>query len=532
MPRIKEILQRYSDAKGIRSQSDDLRMEAGRYVWPTFQDMFQPTETAGQQRRLNIFDSTAIDACLRMTSGIFSFLMPVGAKWHEFKSSTAEENEVAEIQEWLSKASAATHSEIWKSNFQREMFMTIRSLGTFGTGAISVEKDKITKEIIFRNYHIADIFFEENVRGQVDVVFRRMYYTVRQAVQEFGLENLSKKLQDKFNKGKFSEKFEFVHAVYPREDYDPTKIDAQGKRFEGKYIEIDTKKLVQKDAFVLNPYFIGRFTKAPNELMGRSPATEFLPEIKMLNQMRKTFIEQAEYEANPAMLIEDDCVIGQPSTGAGDNIYIRPGAQVPTPWQKGTSSALTAEIINDQRQIIRDGFFNDLFSALAQFRNMTATEVVERVEEKMVLLAPIISALQKELFDPIITRVLELINDGKRLVSPPQDIDIDVVYQGRLALAMSNMQTNAIEITLAKWTPYAELGVMENVDLDKSFRRSWINSGSPAEDLRPIGEVKAERLERQRQAEAAQLAEVGETASKAIRNVSGEEEQALLESLA
>ncbi|GAG46157.1 unnamed protein product, partial [marine sediment metagenome] len=41
MPRIQEILQRYSDAKGIRSKSDDLRMEAGRYVWPTFQDMFQ-----------------------------------------------------------------------------------------------------------------------------------------------------------------------------------------------------------------------------------------------------------------------------------------------------------------------------------------------------------------------------------------------------------------------------------------------------------------------------------------------------------
>lgn len=531
MPRITEILERYSDAKGIRSQSDDLRMEAGRYVWPTFQDMFQPTETAGQQRRLNIYDSTAINACLRMTSGIFSFLMPVGATWHSFKSSIAKENEIPSVQEWLSKAAAATHSEIWRSNFQREMFMTIRSLGTFGTGAISVEKDKITKEIIFRNYHIADIFFEENVRGQIDVVFRRLYYTVRQAVQEFGIENLSKKLRDEFKEGHFSKKFEFVHAVYPRDDYNPTKIDAQGKRFEGQYIEIDSKKQVQKDAFELNPYFIGRFTKAPNELMGRSPATEFLPEIKMLNQMRKTFIEQAEYEANPAMLIEDDCVIGQPSTQAGANIYIRPGAPVPTPWKKGTSTVLTADVIADQRQIIRDGFFNDLFSALAQFRNMTATEVVERVEEKMILLAPIISALQKELFDPVITRVLELIADGKRLVSPPQDIDIDVVYQGRLALAMSNMQTNAIEITLAKWTPYAELGVLENIDADSAFRRSWINAGAPAEDLVPIEKVKADRLERLRKQEIAQLAEVAETGSKAIRNVSGAEEQALLEQL-
>jgi hypothetical protein len=506
-------------------------MEAGRYTWPTFQDMFQPTVTAGQQRRLNIYDSTAITACLRMTSGIFSYLMPVGAKWFEFKSSDVAENEIAEVQEWLSKATSATHSEIWKSNFQREMFMTIRSLSCFGTGAISVEKDKQTKEIVFRNYHIADIFFEENIRGQVDVVFRRMYYTVRQAVQEFGYDNLSKKLKKEYDDGHFSKKFEFVHAVYPREDYNPNKIDSQGKKFEGQYIEIDTKKQVQKDAFELNPYFVGRFTKAPNELMGRSPATELLPEIKMLNAMRKTFIEQAEYEANPAMLIEDDCVIGQPATGAGKNIYIRPGAAVPTPWKKGTSSALTAEVIRDQRAIVTDGFFNDLFSALAQFRNMTATEVVERVEEKMVLLAPIISGLQKELFDPIITRVLDLIADGKRVLSPPQDIDIDVVYQGRLALAMSNMQTNAIEVSLAKWAPYAELGVMDNFDTDSASRRSWLNSGAPAEDLVPVEVRDARRKEAKDRQEAAENAQIGETASKAIKNVSGAEEQALLEQL-
>ncbi|GAF89761.1 unnamed protein product, partial [marine sediment metagenome] len=279
----------------------------------------------------------------------------------------------------------------------------------------------------------------------------------------------------------------------------------------------------------LNPYFIGRFTKAPNELMGRSPATEYLPEIKMLNKMRKTFIEQAEYEANPAMLIEDDCVIGQPATGAGDNIYIRPGAPIPTPWKKGTSSALTAEVIADQRQIIRDGFFNDLFDALADRRNMTATEVDSRRETKMVLLAPIISALQKELFDPIITRTLDLIADGKKLISPPQDIDVDVVYQGRLALAMSNMQTNAIEITLAKMAPYEPLGVFDNYDMDKSARDAWINAGAPAENLVPVDLRDARRAERKQKQDAADAAEIGETASKAIRNVSGAEEQALLE---
>jgi len=133
-------------------------------------------------------------------------------------------------------------------------------------------------------------------------------------------------------------------------------------------------------------------------------------------------------------------------------------------------------------------------------------------------------SLAKEIFSPLIIRVLDLLmkttKENKRIPDPPDDFDYDIVYQGRLALAMSNVQANAQEVTLAKWQPYQEITpVLENVDIDKAFRTSWISSGAPAENLTDYDEMIKAREKRQQLEEAAAQAETAESASKAYRNV-------------
>jgi len=198
--------------------------------------------------------------------------------------------------------------------------------------------------------------------------------------------------------------------------------------------------------------------------------------------MKRTFIEQSEKQANPPLMMEDDGVVGQPVTSPGGILHVRAGALEPKFLQTGVDTRLNAENIAQQQQLVREGCFSDLFQALANKRNMTATEVVERIEEKIVLIAPAITALQKETFSPLIMRVLDLLIKSGQIPTPPVKFDMNVVYHGRLAMAMSNMQANAMEAVMAKWSPYMEITpVLENVDLDKAFRKSWISEGAPAE---------------------------------------------------
>ena len=516
---LDDILERYGAAVSRRTKYNGIMQEAGQYSWPNAQDMVRnANQPEGQLRTTDLYDSTAVMSAYRMTSGIFTYLMPVGAKWFEFVAQAYEMNQDKKMQEWMSIATALTHKEIWRSNFQREMFVTIRSMIVFGTGVISVKK--VGKEIVFTSHHIGHMFFDDNSKGEIDTVYRQIFYTVRQAVQEFGKSKLSKTVLKALNAGKLNDKHEYVHVCAPNADFDKSRIGSNVKRVKSIYICIPDKQIVKEGGFDELPYLVARFSMVPGEIMGRGPSIEYLPEIKMLNRMKRTFIESAEKACNPPLIAEDDGVVGQPVTSAQGMIYIRSGAMVPTPLQTGTNVGLNAELILQQQEMVKEGFFYNDFQALAQHVNMTATEVVERVEEKIVHIAPAITSLQKEIFSPLITRVLNLLIGTKRVPEPPTSFDYDIVYLGRLALAMSNIQTNAIEATLAKWAPYAQMApVLDNVEFDYSFRTSWLNAGAPAEGLKDEDKMNEEREEIKQLQMADAQAQIADTASKAFRNV-------------
>ncbi len=519
---VDEVLERYSETKTRKQITDHDRQEAGKYVWPAAQDQVRNAISNDTQvRTVDKYDDTAVRSAYRMTSGIFTYLMPAGSFWHGFKAQDYELNQQPEYQKWMSIAATQTHAELMRSNFQREMFLTIRSMIVFGTGVISVEL--IDGDIIFKSHHIGFMFFDDNNRGEIDTVYRQIFYTVRQAAQEFGINKLSKSVAKAFKAKKFTEKHEYVHVCAPNKDFDGRMGSHKVRSF---YICIPDKVVVKEDpGFKHLPYLIARFARTPGGIMGYGPAIEYIEDIRMLNRMARSHIEAAEIANNPPMIVEDDGVVGQPVTGPHGMIYIRSGAQFPQPYISGVNVQGNAEGIRDQREIVRMGFFNDLFEPMGEHKNMTATEVDARIEELIVLVTPAVVSLANEIFSPMLVRILDLLmkttKRGKRIPQPPASFDYDVVYQGRLALAMSNVQSNAQEAVLAKWVPYQEITpVLENVDIDRAFRTSWISAGAPAENLTNYDEMIAARQERKQLEELAAQAEVAETGSKAFKNVS------------
>lgn len=523
MSTVEQKIDRYDKAKAIRAESMAVLEEIGHFVWPASQDMDTVVNRPeGEVRTQPVYTSTARTAAQRLASGIFSFLMPVGVQWFQFVPQDAEDKDDTDVITWLAVASQAVQSEIWRSNFVREMFTTIRSMAVFGMGCISVEMDKITKNVFFKSYHYGDIFYEVNNKGVIDVVFRRIRYTTRQAVMEFGHDNVSKKIQGEFKDGKLNEKHEFVHVVTPQDDRDPEKIDIKGKKFIGTFIEIEEKKQVGEDGFDSMPYLVGRLDVAPNEIIGRSPSFDLLPEIRMLNDMRLTFQEGSEYAIHPALMVWDDSVLGQPVTSPGGILNLRPDSPEPKPLNTGFNAALSMDSIKEQERTIKDGYFNDLFDALEDLRNMTATEADIRQQSKLVILAPIVNGLQKELFDPLLVRVFELMiteATKKAVPPPPKDFDYDVVYQGRLAVAMATLQANATEGFLAKWSVYQEqFPVFDNVNIDDAFRRSGLSSGVPGDLFTTEDERKAIRDTRAAKENQIQAAETAATVAKGYKD--------------
>ena len=518
---VAAILDRYDKAMSRKRESDSLRQDAGYYAWPDAWRQVQNVEQSeGQQNTLQLYDSTALTAAFTLTSGLFSFLMPAGSFWFGFTPQDPKLEKDPAILKWTSMAASAVHKEIWRSNFQREMFMTIRSMVVFGTGIISVEL--IGKDLVFQSHHIGFMAFNDNNRGEVDTVYRQIFYTTRQAVQEFGKGIKSKTVQKFIKAKKWDEKFEFVHVTAPNKDFDSTKIGATNKKVKSLYIMIKDKSIVKEGGFDELPYLVARFSLVPGEIMGKGPTIELLPEIKMLNRMKKSFIEGVEKAVNPPLMVEDDGVVGQPVTEPHGMIYIRAGAKFPEPLNTGMDVRVNAEVIRDQQKVVTDGHFNNRFNTLENKQNMTAFEVGIRKEDDLTIVSPQVTPLQKETLDPLLSRSLNLLVKAKRIPEPPQTFDFDIAYQGRLSLAMASVQSNAMEATLAKWQPYAEVSpVYENMKWDEGFRKSWLASGAPADVLTDFDEMMEKRVENAELEKAAAQAQVAESASKAFKNVSG-----------
>lgn len=518
---IAQVLQRYDKAKTRKQESDHIRMEAGYYAWPNaWRQVMNVEQSEGTQNTLDLYDSTALNAAFTLTSALFSFLMPAGSFWFGFTAQDPKLNEDQNLLTWMSMASSATHKEIWRSNFQREMFMTIRSMVVFGTGVISVEL--IGKDLVFQSHHVGFMSFDENNRGEIDTVYRQIFYTTRQAVQEFGKDINSKTVQKAIKAKKWDEKFEFVHVVEPNKIFDEFKLGKTNKKVRSVYIMIKDKSIVKRGGFDELPYLVARFSQVPGEIMGRGPAMDYLPEIKMLNRMKRSFIESAELANNPPMMAEDDGVIGQPVTEPNGMIYIRAGSQFPQPWKSGVNVQLNAEVIRDQQQTVKDGFLINRFSSLEGLKNMTLGEAVIRKEDDLSIVSPQVTPLQKETLDPLLSRSLSLLVQAKRIEEPPQTFAFDIAYQGRLSLAMASVQADAMLNTLAKWQPYGEVSpVYRNINWHKAFRQSWLAGGAPADVLVEF-DAMLEQIEKENQMQEDSIqAETAETASKAIKNLSG-----------
>jgi hypothetical protein len=373
--------------------------------------------------------------------------------------------------------------------------------------------------LVFENFHLRDIAFEVNYRGVIDTVFRTKWMNARQADGQFGNIPLGRTVDVERTTHPYSNKlFKFVHCVYPNNRFNRFKVGSFP--FVSIWVNESDKTIVKIGGYFEQPYIVVRFTTVPGETMGRGPAHTLLPEIKMYDRMRRTFIESAERAHNPPWWMSSESVIGQPITSPGAIIYGHPHSEAPQPLKTGVSSTLNAEMLRDQAEIIERGFFNDLFDALALHRNMTATEVEARVEEKMVLLSPAINGQKGELTDPVIERAGALLIRHGIIPFKPEGLKTEIIYTGRLAMAMSTMQSNALGAVMAKWSPYQEVHpVFDNIDMDRAFKSDARAHGVPETMLLDKGMVKVARDKRSMMQMAEPGSKIMEKASKAYKNI-------------
>jgi hypothetical protein len=343
-------------------------------------------------------------------------------------------------------------------------------------------------------------------------------------MNRFGEEKFNSKILQRAYNNPYDE-ITLLHAVYSRDERDVTKVTAENKPFASVYIEPDQKIVLSESGFDEFPYMAPRFSKSSFELgYGRSPSMTALADIKMLNRMSEVTIRAAQKQVDPPLLVPDDGFMLPVRTVPGGLNFYRSGTRDRIePLNIGANNPLGLNMEEQRRGAIRAAFYVDQL-ILGQGPQMTATEVIQRTEEKMRLLGPLTGRLSQELLQPLITRVYSILSRQKAFAPAPEFMsgsNIEIIYVSPLAKAQRQGDIQSMTRLLELMTPLSQLdpSIMDYVDSDGISRHLIKILSVPATAVRGDQEVAVLRAQRAQQqaamAEQQQLMQTAEAAGNA-----------------
>ena len=496
----KELKDNLSRLQTKRQNWESHWQEVADYMLPRKSDI-NKERSKGDKRNVQIFDATAVHSLELLASSLHGMLTSQANRWFQLRYKEAILNDSDEAKEWLEDAMDKMYVAFARSNFQQEIFENYHDLIAFGTSCLFIEEDQ--DDIVrFSARHIKEIYITEDQRGFVDTIYRKFKMTAKAAFDRFGKEQLSRDLLVKFQKTPFDD-VEMVHVVRRRNVFDPKKLDKQNMPFQSVYMEYETGHIISIGGFREFPYVVPRYLKASNEIYGRSPGMNSLPDVKVLNKMVEVSMKAAQKQVDPPLLVPDDAMILPIRTAPGSLNYYRSGSRDRIePLNIGANNPLGLNMEDQRRRAISRTFHVDQL-LIQENRTMTATEVMQRNQEKMRILGPVIGRLQQELLQPLIIRVFNIMLRNKEFLPAPEVLanqQIEIEYVSPVALAQKGTQLEGIMRGLEIFGSISQISPVTDYIDENGLVKQIINIlGLPAKMIKSDKEVEQLRAVRQEQ---------------------------------
>ena len=252
------VKKRLSSMEASRNTWEDHWQEILDYVMPRKADV-TTVRSKGQKRTEVLFDSTAITANTLLAASLQGTLTSPSLPWFSIKLRDKALNQDRDTQLWLEDTARRMYDAFNDANFNTEVHEMYLDLTSIGTGCLFVEESIKGFEdggVHFKTLHINEYYIQENVTGYIDTVYRKYKMSARQAVQEFGEDNLGEKVIDA-SKQKPEKEFVFIHAVEPSIDYKRATGKVSTKLpFHSCHVCQEDKMVVRTGGYNEFPYLV------------------------------------------------------------------------------------------------------------------------------------------------------------------------------------------------------------------------------------------------------------------------------------
>lgn len=527
----KNICKRKDAMKAFRANFESQWNEVADRVWP-YMANFNISITPGTKRTEKMFDGNAALAAQRHSAIVESFVSPRGQKWHNLVTLDRKLMDDRDTRMWCEDNTKVlfNHRYSPRANFASQISEVYMSLSVFGTGIMYVGEGRKADDPVlwYKSIPLSEIYIGEGRNGTITEAIRVMKKKIRHIAEIWGTEKFTDEMMT-ILKQDGDKEYCILHVVHPNVEYDPVRFDRNGKKFYSAYVIEGESVVLEESGYDTFPYVVCRSATGPNEVYGRSPAMLALPNIKMLGEMMKTTVKNAQRLADPSLLLYEDGALTEVNTLPGALNFgglDAEGNQLVKPLQTGAQVDTGLTLIQDQRRFINDVFLVTLFQILVDNPQMTATEVLEKTQEKGALLSPTMGRIQEEGMGALIEREVDVLARREVLTPlPPAMVeagaDYQVEYDTPLTRARDAEEIAGIVKTFQTLAPYAQVNasVWDNFDGDEIAKIAARGNGAPVRIMLPEKEVDRIREARNQAAQSQQQAMMANEMAGALKDV-------------
>jgi hypothetical protein len=450
--------------------------EITNYLLPRSGRFFVQDRDKGWRRHNNIYDNTGTRALRVLGAGMMAGATSPARPWFRLGTADPELNAYQPVKIWLADVTNRMQIVFQRSNTYRTLHQMYEELGAFGTAASIVLPD-YNNVIHHYPVTIGEFAIAQDYQGHVCTIYREFEKTVGEIVKEYGYKNCSTTVRNMYDRGSLDSWVRLIQAIEPRADRDIRKKDALNMAWGSYTFEVggNPNQFLRESGFKDFPALVPRWATAGGDIYGNSPGMEVLGDVKQLQHEQLRKAQVIDYQTKPPLQVPTSMKNRDvESLPGGISFYDGQTAGIKTAFEVNLNLQHLLGDIQDVRERVRGGFYADLFLMLANATDtrMTATEVAERHEEKLLMLGPVMERLHNELLDPLIDMTFTRMLEAGVIPPPPQELqgmELSVEFVSMLAQAQRAIGTNSVDRYVANLGAVASFkpDVLDKFDADK-----------------------------------------------------------------
>lgn len=520
----KEIIREFVRMQQDRATYENAWRDIRILVRPNTVD-FGQTDTPGEVRTERMYDGTALQANVDLAAALHSYMVNPAERFFGIEADAGREvNRQEDVLKWCEEVADTIFSEYSddRSMFTSSVHEAFMDIGSFGNAVVYQEWNADSAHLSFRAFPLSSCYFDEDKNGLVDVLYRTMKMTVRQIKQQF-----PDATWDTIQKDPDNLNYDVIHAVERRGGRVYGREDAENKAYKSCWVLQQKSVLLKEGGYDSFPYHVVRWSKVADEIYGRGPAINCLPDIRMLNRMELATIKAASKAVDPSLILPSDGFLMPFKTSPGAINYRDPSAgefEVQALRHEG-NFPVTLEITEQKREFIKRCFYSDWVKLMPKKERQTQYEISELVAQQLRMMAPMLGRIYTELLVPMIQRSFELLSKHQRIPEAPEVLsgaNYKVTYVSAAARAQTETQAVSMGKFMQELIPLAQIDprVMDRIDTDAYAEELAYVRKVTRRIIRPDRQVDQMRADRDEEQQAAAMAGAAEPVSKAILNLS------------